>query len=96
MAKVHTQMDDLQELGRRVVEQSNKFEEKCKEITSSLVELDQAWSGVDENTFSNNLKNYVGRLDEVKKALYEYGMYLQYSATAYSEIQDDFARRRID
>ncbi len=72
---------------------ADRYREYVKGIYVVINELENDWKGNDNISFTSKAKDYEGDLNALGEIIKKYGIFLQKSASAIKDAQDDVANR---
>lgn len=76
----------------RVEDLANTYNSTYTALFSTVQDLQNAWSGVDNTTFTNQIEGFRDDFQRMEKLMREYATYLRKSAAAYRDTQNSIAQ----
>ena len=88
-ANVAANMDAIRKLGQQVQSQSAEYNGETKKIYASVDQLEQAWTGADNQTYIGKVKEQRQTIEDLGKVIDNFGIFLVDTANNLQKVQDE-------
>lgn len=82
---------EIRSAGKKVVDGGNSYLDAAKKIFDTVEGLQQNWQGVDNTNFAATVNGYRPDIDALGKAVGNYGVFMQETATSLENLQAGIA-----
>ena len=90
--QIVVETSQLDSAAGRVEDLANTYNTNYNALFSTVQELQNAWSGVDNTAFTNQIEGFRDDFQRMEKLMRDYAAYLRKSAATYRDTQNSIAQ----